>query len=185
MYSTSSAYSWLLCKANPYNPSLRWKWIWKLHYPEKIKLLVWLCLHHALPTNALRHDRGLTISSMCSRCGHETEDVMHCLRDCWMVRNVWVRLSFDGIAQFSNSNTETWLYRNACGKFFALFLAAVWWIWRCINNVVLGDGSWQLHKVIYSIFQQYIEIVSFLFLSIYQKIYFKKNFGTKIYNNKN
>ncbi|XLS43729.1 hypothetical protein HN51_000594 [Arachis hypogaea] len=53
----------------------------KGQFNEKVKFLLWLALHQALPTNSLRHARGLATSALCPICNLHEDTVLHCLRD--------------------------------------------------------------------------------------------------------
>ena len=92
--SAAVMYRWLLAKEKGWDSHVDWRWLWKLKCPEKIKLLLWLVFHNALPTNCLRYQRGLAMSAQCSRSGEEDEDVLHCLRDWSFSSAVWRSIGF-------------------------------------------------------------------------------------------
>ena len=81
-FTTSSAYSWLVCNRRLVVSDPKWRWLWKLKCPEKIKLLLWLYFHSVLPTGLLRFQRGLFPLATCSRCSAPVENIEHCLHDC-------------------------------------------------------------------------------------------------------
>ena len=58
-------------------------------YYGKCKVLIWLIMHNALPTNDFRVVRGLASSQTCSRCFLEEETQLHCLRKCVKAKEVW------------------------------------------------------------------------------------------------
>ena len=78
----ASAYSWLILNIRLVVRDQRLHWLWKLKCLEKIKLLLWLCYHHALPVGMLRFWRGFSSSSTCTMCNASIETIEHCLWDC-------------------------------------------------------------------------------------------------------
>ena len=54
----------------------------KLQVPEKVKILIWMCLYRAFPTNIFRTQHGLASSPGCTRWSATQEDILHCLREC-------------------------------------------------------------------------------------------------------
>lgn len=51
-YSIRSIYHWLLKPNFDFLPHYGWNWVQKLKLPEKIRFLLWLVSHDALPTNS-------------------------------------------------------------------------------------------------------------------------------------
>ena len=81
-----------------------WHWLLKLKCLEQIKLFLWLLLHNTLPTNALRFQRGLAVSSCCPCCGELVEDDMHYLRNCYFVASVWSAIDFNSFMSLGDRN---------------------------------------------------------------------------------
>lgn len=67
----------------------QWRWIWRLQYPQKLRLFVWLLIHGRLAVNMYRNHIGATTSSWCDRCHDDEESILHMLRDCPDSRKVW------------------------------------------------------------------------------------------------
>jgi hypothetical protein len=83
-------------------------------------------------------------AATCQRCSEREEDVMHCLRDCPDSRYVWANLQLLESPGFLSYQTpNTWLKHMATGPTSLKFTAAIWWIWRWRNNIVLGDKTWK------------------------------------------
>ncbi|XP_057760132.1 uncharacterized protein LOC130980472 [Arachis stenosperma] len=91
-HSSREGYRWLLTKKVNSIENSNCGWIWRLNLPEKIKMMMWLGLQNALPTNAFRFKRHLTDSDRCSRCNADLETMEHCLRDCEKSRCIWQML---------------------------------------------------------------------------------------------
>ncbi|KAH1096690.1 hypothetical protein J1N35_013611 [Gossypium stocksii] len=80
-FSIRNAY-WTL-KENSWRPKDDiWKPILKYQGPQRVRVFLWLVANQKLFTNSERTRRGIGQSSVCPRCGHDTEDIMHMLRDC-------------------------------------------------------------------------------------------------------
>lgn len=138
-YSTSSGYVWIVQQRGmvPTEHELSWRWIWKLDVPLKCNLLVWLCGHDALPTNACRFRRGMTDSDECVLCHSHSETALHCLRDCSLARGIWQRAGFDvDGALFRVDSLWNWL-RGLLIDASPTAMATLWWIWRVWNGVCL------------------------------------------------
>lgn len=58
-------------------------------------LIVWLCMHNALPTNQLCHRCHMVNSPFYDRSTiGALEDILHCLRDCSISMQVWQHFHF-------------------------------------------------------------------------------------------
>ena len=60
----------------------RWKTLWRIKAPQKMKMLLWIILHGGLMTNEWGVKRGLTSNAHCHTCPTITEDTRHILRTC-------------------------------------------------------------------------------------------------------
>lgn len=154
-YSTSSGYNWLLESRGilghgSLDSGSSWGWIWRLKAPLKCIIVIWLACHNALPTNECRFRRGMSPDAVCRLCNTGDETVLHCLRDCSRVQDVWRRLGFDTVGNvFSVMDSKVWL-RSLLQNSDPTAVATLWWIWRrrntwCMENQwlpcrVLGHG---------------------------------------------
>ncbi|XP_057432117.1 uncharacterized protein LOC130724865 [Lotus japonicus] len=138
VYSASSGYHWLIHQRRvqaadgllPPPNAAGWQWIWRLKRPYKILFLIWLGCHNALPVNHLRFSRHMAALPVCSRCNLYPETVMHCLRDCWFARRVWLHLGLSPRHDsFSMLALCDWL-KQVLGEAEATSLAAIWEIWQ-------------------------------------------------------
>lgn len=77
----------------------RWKKIWKLPGPQKVKVFLWLAWQDRLLTNKARLTRNLSHDSSCPSCGHDVEDTLHVLRDCARAKTVWSVLVENSVQQ--------------------------------------------------------------------------------------
>ncbi|XLR25192.1 hypothetical protein HN51_071701 [Arachis hypogaea] len=86
-----------------------WKWLWEIFIPKKVIFFFWLALHDAIPTNVFCHKRDLAVSDLCNKCGNEPESVLHCLRDCSTVRDVWNSLDPSIVEHANISDFRSWI----------------------------------------------------------------------------
>ena len=124
-YTLASGCAWFLEHRRQWDNSRDWRWVWRLKVLEKIKILVWLCLHGALPTNDLRSSRGLSNGPGYSSYFAAKEDILHYLKDCPQVDEVWLRLGFFQYQSFGGTNVDSWIKHNIKQDNGILFLAAV------------------------------------------------------------
>ncbi|XP_019166605.1 PREDICTED: uncharacterized protein LOC109162339 [Ipomoea nil] len=125
-----------------------WKSIWKLKVPRRINSFVWLLKHKTLMTNAERKHHGFIVNGRCTSCYMHEEDILHCLRDCAVAKELWeVFLPYGAKRWFYRSNFDTWLTRNVTGKldggkdggWSVLFVIIAWWTWKWRCNKTFND----------------------------------------------
>lgn len=146
-YTVASGYLWLLSSQRNFNNSQDWKWVWKISAPAKVQFLVWLVAHDALPTNELRHHRGLAPSPSCQRCSSHVENIIHVLRDCPHAREVRYNSGMPlSPPFFAQQGPVQWITTNIQGDMECLFLAGVWWLWCWRNQAVweMGIGMYAI-----------------------------------------
>ncbi|XP_057452102.1 uncharacterized protein LOC130743901 [Lotus japonicus] len=145
VYTAATAYQWLLQQRGLVVTGGDWQWLWKIRASEKVRVLIWFILHDALQVNSVRFRCHLAASPQCSRCSHPVEDVLHCLRDCLHSHEIWLHLQAFGWPQFNVSEVVTWIQSQVRGPHSTLFVSALWGLWRCWNERVLGEAKWTLH----------------------------------------
>jgi hypothetical protein len=78
-----------LCNYDLNNIDKVWKCIWRLKVPERVRTFVWMVKHGRLLTNERKHRMGLG-SEMCDFCRDHKDTTLHALRDCVLVRPLWL-----------------------------------------------------------------------------------------------
>lgn len=73
IYKASTGYGWLIERSREWNASGDWKWVWRAAASAKVQFLLWLISHDALPTNQMKHNRGIAPSPSCGRCSGNTK----------------------------------------------------------------------------------------------------------------
>lgn len=87
-FTVSSAYS-LLDGSVAGDESVRWKQIWQLKVPERVRSFMWLVAHNKLLTNLQKAQMGIG-DSFCVHCGNILDSIIHALRDCDLARSLWM-----------------------------------------------------------------------------------------------
>jgi len=80
------------------------RWIWPLHYPNKIKYFIWLCQHKRLPTRKYLHSIGIKIDPLCHIC-NKMETIEHIFVECYNYRKKNVEKS-----QSATIHKSDWKY---------------------------------------------------------------------------
>ncbi|KAF7830019.1 reverse transcriptase [Senna tora] len=119
-----------------------WNSIWKLNVPQRVRSSMWLCANNKLLTNVERCKRQISDSSVCDCCGGASEDVIHALRDCDKVRDIWLRLVKPRHwPEFFHSELRDWISMNLnrnLGVFDNswkdVFATTCWSVWRWRNE---------------------------------------------------
>lgn len=152
IYSNKSGYNWLLSSHAAVNhQTVSWNWIWRLKAPEKIKFLIWLACHEAVPTLYLLNHRNMVASPLCTRCGDQDETFFHCIRDCQFSMEIWKKIGFTSQHFFSSTSAQVWLKEGTNSSKSILFLSGLWWIWRHRNLMCIGNKTLSLHHSHYTI----------------------------------
>ena len=97
VYSTKSAYLMLqrlerIEKPGPSHLSgqdVIWKHIWELTVPSKVKHFLWRACNESLPTKKNLFRRQVIRTATCDGCREETEDSVHALWGCQVVKETW------------------------------------------------------------------------------------------------
>jgi hypothetical protein len=66
----------------------RWKSLWAIQSPKKMKVVLWRAIHDCLPTGHQLQCRHIPADDSCIFCGH-TERVEHLFLLCPFARAVW------------------------------------------------------------------------------------------------
>jgi hypothetical protein len=77
---------------DPYQPL--WKKIWRMKIPSKIRTFAWRACKKGIPLKEILQHRGLNIDPACPRCRRPSKSIVHALRECSELEEVWNENSF-------------------------------------------------------------------------------------------
>ena len=87
-----------------------WHDLWEREQPRKVTTFHWLLVHRELPSLEWYHRP--TDHSICPSCQLASESIHHCLWDCHLAMEVWLRivrvLQKVGMALFVSSGSIVW-----------------------------------------------------------------------------
>ncbi|KAJ8427611.1 hypothetical protein Cgig2_010873 [Carnegiea gigantea] len=72
----------------PATADRKWKIVWRLKAPQKMKAFIWLILHRAILSNETRVRRGFAANPNCFNCPDSVEDTNHILRGCSIAHDI-------------------------------------------------------------------------------------------------
>ncbi|KAK9037917.1 hypothetical protein V6N11_022816 [Hibiscus sabdariffa] len=127
----------------------KWKMLWGLHVPERIKYFLWLSLHGRILTNENRCIRHLCEDPVCSICASSDESILHVLRDCQSTATLWSSIiSRQQLREFFHLEIADWILYNLNSRCLLegsnipwniFFAVLVWQIWKRRNSIVFSD----------------------------------------------
>ena len=91
MFTVQSAYD-SLCHHHFAAHDRNWKIPWSWKGPQSIRLFLWQVVHGKLKTHDELARRHIHVPLECDRCGGAVEDILHALRDCSCINQVWRKL---------------------------------------------------------------------------------------------
>ncbi|KAL9437050.1 hypothetical protein AB3S75_022984 [Citrus x aurantiifolia] len=156
MFTVRSAYD-SLCHHHFAAHDRNWKIPWSWKGPQSIRLFLWQIMHGKLKTHDELARRHIHAPLECDRCGGAVEDILHALRDCSCIIQVWRKLvPKANHNSFFSSTLRDWIAGNLQNKWKitsslpwdCIFGVAVWrlWFWR---NHFLFEGKLMDSSTIY------------------------------------
>ena len=110
-FDLSSAYRIVMGMEN--NPLSSVRWIWKADTLPRIKTFLWLCAHNSIAVKVCLEKRGVVHETLCPICQGGLETILHALRDCTQIKQVWNQLGIMSTDQaFWRNNMQKWLASN-------------------------------------------------------------------------
>jgi len=77
----------------------RWRKIWKLACPPKIKHFLWRLARNSLPLKMNIKRKGMKFDTRCPACQRLDEDGGHCFLKCKLVKRCWLTLDLEPVRQ--------------------------------------------------------------------------------------
>ncbi|XVE52926.1 hypothetical protein DITRI_Ditri02bG0163800 [Diplodiscus trichospermus] len=72
----------------------RWKKLWKVHVPNKIKVFLWKFKSGYIPVKAELRRRHISFDFVCFRCAKAPETIANALKGCDVTRGIWDHANF-------------------------------------------------------------------------------------------
>lgn len=113
--------------------------LWRIHFPTKIKLLVWQATWSYIPTFEVLHQRWLLNVSLCPKCGIVDESLLHAFRKYLASVNIWKDLSFEWVVTSTEASFwgwVTWVFKYYSDESVRVFCCLMWAIWFDRNQWV-------------------------------------------------
>ena len=142
MFTVRSAYEYL-CYHHAAGHDRNWKLPWSWKGPQSIRLFLWQLMHGKIKTRDELVRRHINVPEGCDRCGSVVEDILHALRDCSCIKQVWRKLvPMASHSSFFNSNLRDWIAENLQNKWKigshppwdCIFGVVVWRLWHWRNH---------------------------------------------------
>ncbi|KAJ1390181.1 Ribonuclease H-like superfamily [Sesbania bispinosa] len=148
------------------------KTIWSWQGPPRVSTFVWKVVHGKLLTNYERFKRGMTSNNLCPRCNSAPETIMHLLRDCDIVAELWESLiGSNSWASFFSLGQDQWIRKNlelsnhsvAGVNWSFIFPICIWSLWKDRNSPVFKQktdlpGNLFFHVISYA--RRTIEVIA-------------------------
>ncbi|CAL1408646.1 unnamed protein product [Linum trigynum] len=120
----------------------KWKWMWNLDIPPKLKFFVWRCAKNGLATKEKLFQRKCSPNSICQVCQCPIESLVHCLFLCDHARESWTTIFPSLPIPAQSTAFLDWLYSlkdviHARAMSHVIFLC--WNIWKARNECVFKN----------------------------------------------
>jgi hypothetical protein len=138
-YSVKSAYFYAMENLVD-NRELRvegkWRRIWELKIPQKMKEFLWRVARGCLPTRERLQQKGVNCTNNCEHCQHNFENEWHIFFGCvkaqetWEVAGLWPQI--EGLFESANGFVSFFfhLLHLLSQNEIILFVASLWSIWK-------------------------------------------------------
>ena len=67
-------------------------WIWKVNTFPRIRNFLWKCAHNSIGVKVCLERRGVSHDTTCPLCQEGAESILHAVRDCPLLRCMWIQL---------------------------------------------------------------------------------------------
>ena len=118
----------------------KWREVWSIPTPQRIRFFLWLAIQDRLMTNGNRFLRQLTSDPRCLVCGEVEENTKHILRRCPVARILWRKLGLIEDHSLEETDLEKWILKNIHkdsrmgSEWPKVFSVTCWWLWRWRND---------------------------------------------------
>ncbi|XP_058784261.1 uncharacterized protein LOC131659033 [Vicia villosa] len=137
--------------------------VWKNDVPLKVRAFGWRCFWNMISTKDMLNNRDILPSSsnlLCAFCNAYPESPCHSFLDCQKVEGIWKDIAgWLGLSHAKNVGfKESFLmWGSSCrnlkfkrGKEGSVWLAVLWSLWICRNDIFFNDVEWNARDVTWS-----------------------------------
>ena len=136
-------------------PEFRWKCIWQLKCPPKIRHFFWRFTHNSLPLRGNIARRGILLNMRCPVCWRLDGDGGHCFLKCKYIKECWRALNMEDIrirlcdSPSAKQVAECILSLKEERKILTIGLLWSWWDTRTQSQINVGEARRTTDEVIY------------------------------------
>nr|GMD88293.1 uncharacterized protein LOC109154171 [Ipomoea batatas] len=121
---------------------IKWRQLWKLPVPPKVKNFLWRCMRSVLPVREVLKTRHVWAGGGCPFCAAESETMEHLFCACPQTKQVWDDSSI--LFEESLPLLLNKLFDDGCLNKAVHAAAILWIIWCTRNDVVWNEVSWSI-----------------------------------------
>lgn len=115
-FSTKSAYELVSPIPNDRTEEAKWKSLWRIKGPQRVRVFLWKLCNRGILTNAICVRRHMGNCDLCPLCRSSSEDYLHLFRDCSAVSDFWHAAWKGGRRDaFFHANWDEWITENITG----------------------------------------------------------------------
>lgn len=135
-----------------------WTRLRQFKEPSRASLLFWTILQGALPTKEFLWRRRITTDPVCDDCQCSVQTDIHVLRDCSMVRQIWIKLVPPAAwPDFCQPVTSTaWILRNLEHRHSALDMGEAWgYLFRQVIHDIWSQHTQKTHNANFCVLESF------------------------------
>ncbi|CAL1394709.1 unnamed protein product [Linum trigynum] len=122
----------------------RWKWLWSLSIPPKLKIFIWRIFRGALASKENLHARKFSPSMTCPLCAHPSESIHHCLFTCPHAAEGW-RQEWPSLPTPASCTLFMAWLTSLVPRFLILSIQKIifllWQTWKARNKQIFKNTS--------------------------------------------
>ena len=135
------------------NANFRWKNLWRLNCPLKVKHFFWRFTLNSLPVRRNINIRGMEIDTRCPVCLRLDEDGGHCFLKCKYAKQCWRALGLEEeremLCKCSSSMQVSENIMSMQESKRILIIGLLWSWWDARNKVNAGEERRSIDEIIY------------------------------------
>ncbi|KAJ1418140.1 Ribonuclease H domain [Sesbania bispinosa] len=151
-FTTKSAFGLIDSSCSRSNDPV-WRAVWRWEGHQRAKILLWMILNNGLKTRSKGFGRGFIATDVCPFCLNHEETVVHILRDCVKVQDVWFTLARGRLpGSFFTTNIHDWILDNiglhSDSTWRLTFGLVIWAIWKSRNTLIFEQVPFSVDSIV-------------------------------------